>query len=262
MRLTIAALVIVGLPAMVAAQFRPTSFGAPFDVPLPLPPIGLPLPRLGLPLAPIGLPPVEVQPGIGRARLDGQRGIGRARPSHHVGDGRRQFVRRAGVPSIVYLVPAYGFDYFPPAQGGTAAPGYFPAPDHQETRPLIGILRLEVEPQAVLQVYVDGYYVGMPADFHGEMPLEAGPHRIEIRAPGYETVQLDVNIAADRSITYRGSLKPEGAPGPAVQTLPDAAPRTPTIFYHIPGCYAGNVPPKDAGLPATCDQSRATIFKP
>ena len=30
----------------------------------------------------------------------------------------------------------------------------------------------------------------------------------------------------------------------------------------IPGCYLGDVAPKDAGLPATCDQSRAVTFRP
>jgi hypothetical protein len=41
-----------------------------------------------------------------------------------------------------------------------------------------------------------------------------------------------------------------------VITMAWRAHRTPTTFYFIPGCYAGNVPPKDAGLPATCDQTR------
>jgi hypothetical protein len=31
-------------------------------------------------------------------------------------------------------------------------------------------------------------------------------------------------------------------------------------FYLIPGCYMGNVPPKEANLPATCDITRAVSF--
>jgi hypothetical protein len=116
------------------------------------------------------------------------------------------------------------------------------------------VLRLEVQPEAVLQLYVDGYYVGTPDDFNRELELEAGPHTIEIRAPEYETFQFDVNIAPYRLVTYRGSLKAANAPPP-----PGPAP---TTFYLIPECYVGNVPPKDAGLPATCDQSRVITFKP
>jgi hypothetical protein len=42
--------------------------------------------------------------------------------------------------------------------------------------------------------------------------------------------------------------------------VPDVAPpaaKAPATFYLIPGCYMGNVPPRDANLPATCDISRA-----
>lgn len=154
---------------------------------------------------------------------------------------------------------------------------------HRKQKPVTGSLRLDVEPRSVLQVYVDGYYFGTPDDLNGELELEAGPHKIEIRAPGYETLSFDVNIVRNRSITYRGVLRPvetglkPGATGftpqadsvqtglkPDVVTVTAAtaavAPPPPTTFYLIPGCYVGNVPPKDAGLPATCDQSRVVTF--
>src|SRR4029450_5784693 len=98
--------------------------------------------------------------------------------------------------------------------------------------------------------------VGTPSDLNGEVGLEAGSHMIEIRAPGYETLQFEVNIAPDSSITSRGSLNPASVlppQSPTVQT--DFAPHTPTTFYVIPGCYAGNVAPKEARLSANCDQS-------
>ena len=53
----------------------------------------------------------------------------------------------------------------------------------------MGRLVLEVEP-ADAQIFADGYYVGVPADFsaaRGGVPLEAGVHRIDVSAPGYET---------------------------------------------------------------------------
>ena len=74
-------------------------------------------------------------------------------------------------------------------------------------------------PGAVLELYVDGYYVETPANFNGEVALEAGPHVIEIRAPGYETLHLDVNITPDRLIPYRGSLTPASVPPPLDPTV-------------------------------------------
>jgi hypothetical protein len=69
---------------------------------------------------------------------------------------------------------------------------------------------LRVEP-ATAQVYVDGFYMGTVDDFNGsaqDANLEAGPHRIEIRAPGYETLTFDVKTEVNRTITYRGTLRP------------------------------------------------------
>ena len=33
-------------------------------------------------------------------------------------------------------------------------------------------------------------------------------YRIEIRKPGFETLQFDVQVQPDRTITYRGELRP------------------------------------------------------
>ena len=55
------------------------------------------------------------------------------------------------------------------------------------------------------QVYVDGYYVGEVDSFDGtfqRLAIEAGAHRVEIRADGFETVQFDVMVTpAKRSPT-------------------------------------------------------------
>jgi hypothetical protein len=123
-------------------------------------------------------------------------------------------------------------------------------------------LRLDVEPRGDQQVYVDGYYIGTPEDFGGEVELESGPHSVEIQAPGYETLQVFVNIAPGRSIAYRATLKAtdaKAAPDAAVQT--PVAPAAPMTGYFIPGCYIGNVPPQDAGLPASCDLDRVITIK-
>ena len=46
-------------------------------------------------------------------------------------------------------------------------------------------------------MYVDGSFAGIVADFDGafhHLMLTAGPHRIEIRAPGYQPIVFDVAI--------------------------------------------------------------------
>jgi hypothetical protein len=127
-----------------------------------------------------------------------------------------------------------------------------------EKEPATGQLFLEVTPGNA-HVFVDGYYVGTPDDVGATsrgVILEAGPHRIEINAPGYEPVNFDVMISPNRAITYRWVMKsPEPAPTP--QRSVPAKPRT---FYLIPGCYMGDVPPKDAKLPSTCDITRAITY--
>ena len=72
-----------------------------------------------------------------------------------------------------------------------------------------GSLHLKVKPHDA-SVYVDGYYVGIVDEFDGifqRLHIEAGPHRIEIRAPGYETMTLDVHVEPDHTTTYKGELK-------------------------------------------------------
>lgn len=70
-------------------------------------------------------------------------------------------------------------------------------------------VRLEVSPKEA-EVYIDGYYAGVVDDFDGifqRMHLESGPHRIEVRAPGYETLAFDVRITPEHTTTYQGELK-------------------------------------------------------
>jgi hypothetical protein len=273
MRFLSAAILVLGLPAAGAAQ---SSMSALAPLP-PLPPIGLPLPSITSPLAPIGLPlsTIGLPPHTG-TRPRGGHEPSRARERDHAPfDPRRNFRAQ---PTFVYMVPIYGWGIQQPvvvepvvvAPSIVAAPYASPAPAKDE-RPA-GVLRLELEAaEAALQLYVDGYFVGTPDEINRELMLEAGPHRIEIRAPGYETITFDVRIDAYRSITYRAALQRVAAePKPSIDPRAGpahAAPQlTPTVvpstFYFIPGCYIGNVPPEKVELPATCDMSRLIIRKP
>jgi hypothetical protein len=100
----------------------------------------------------------------------------------------------------------YGAGYYDPwwdgyggGYGGSAYGGY--AYD--------GSLRLKVKPREA-SVYVDGYFAGRVDDFDGvfqRLKTESGPHRVEIRLDGYETLAFEVRIQPDRTITYSGELK-------------------------------------------------------
>ena len=133
-------------------------------------------------------------------------------------------------------------------------------------QPSLARLILDVDPPTA-QVFADGSYIGIPEDFrleNGGAMLEPGPHRIDILARDYEPVSVDVNLTRGQSATFRHILMPivrttQPAPGDAVTALPVA--KQPSTFYLIPGCYIGNVPPKDANLPATCDIARAVSFQ-
>jgi hypothetical protein len=139
-------------------------------------------------------------------------------------------------------------------------PQYAEAPPPPEPEPIPveppvpGRLVLEVEP-ATAQIFADGYYVGAPDDFsavRGGRLIEAGVHRLEVSAAGYESTGIELRVTPGQLLTYRTSLK----------ALPPPVPVPPSTFYLIPGCYMGNIPPKDAHLPSSCDQSRVVTWRP
>jgi hypothetical protein len=54
----------------------------------------------------------------------------------------------------------------------------------------------------------------------------------------------------------------EPAPRPAEPEPPPFVPTGDRTLYVIPGCYVGNVPPKDVKLPAHCDLKKVTTYVP
>jgi hypothetical protein len=156
-------------------------------------------------------------------------------------------------PYAPYLPDAPVWLFYVPQPVGDTAPPPAPVPPPIEP-PAPGRLVLYVEP-ATAQVFADGYYIGVSDDFspaQGGAPIEAGVHRIDISAPGHEPAVVDLRITPGRLVTYRASLKP----------LPPPTAAAPTTFYLIPGCYMGNIPPKDVHLPDTCDQTLAVTWRP
>ena len=60
------------------------------------------------------------------------------------------------------------------------------------------------------QVYVDGQIAGVVDDFDSafqQLKLDAGPHRIELRHPGFESVSFDIRTEVDKKITYKAEMK-------------------------------------------------------
>ena len=217
------------IPAAVHGQSRAghavPSLPAPRD-PLPrftIPPRGGALPPVGLPLPPIGLqPPNQPEP-----------------PGRH------------GWRGGYYPYWPTAFFYAPPVY---LEPAPAPEPASEPIAEAPGKLFLDIQPGDA-QIFADGYYVGIAEDFgfqRGGGLIAAGAHRIDVSAPGYEPAAIDLRVTSGQSLTYKASLKALAAPA--------AIPRS--TFYLIPGCYMGNIPPKDAHLPPTCDQRQATTWQP
>jgi hypothetical protein len=103
----------------------------------------------------------------------------------------------------------YGGGYY----GGYYDPWYGAYPSYPQSGGSYsndeGALRLKIKPREA-EVYVDGYYVGIVDEFDGifqRLHIDSGPHRIEVRAPGFETLTFDVRISPDHSTTYQGEMK-------------------------------------------------------
>jgi hypothetical protein len=105
--------------------------------------------------------------------------------------------------------PAYGHGYpyyaYPPY--GYAPPYAYPYPPAGYD---FGGVRLALRPRDA-QVFVDGNYAGIVDDFDGtfqQLRLDQGGHKIEIRMPGFEDLELDVHVAPGRTLTIRENLRP------------------------------------------------------
>jgi hypothetical protein len=70
-----------------------------------------------------------------------------------------------------------------------------------------GTLRLDILPPTA-QVYVDGFYVGSVDTLNRGLTVSAGWHRLEFRAPGYQTPAVNVTIEPRRTVAYRLALRP------------------------------------------------------
>lgn len=113
----------------------------------------------------------------------------------------------------------YGLGYFsydPYLFGGITDPSYYGGSggssgggSYVQRYQGAGALRLKIKP-ADAQVYIDGYYVGVVDSFDGafqKLNVDAGPHRVELKADGYESTEFDVVVTPGDTITYKGDMK-------------------------------------------------------
>ena len=121
-----------------------------------------------------------------------------------------------------------------------------------------GYLRLLMQPDDAL-VFIDGAYVGTVADVRRTGgALDAGVHRVELRATGYQSKTFDVRITQGETTSYREDLEHDVASAPAA-AVRRAVPKT---FYVIPGCYAGDKMPSRENLPSGCDRAKLRAVPP
>jgi len=98
----------------------------------------------------------------------------------------------------------YGMTYWPSGGGVSYDDDYY-EDSYAETT---GSVRLRVNPDSA-RVYVDGALAGVAGEFGGlsdHLELPAGRHQIELRADGYRTETVEVEVEANRVRTARVKL--------------------------------------------------------
>jgi hypothetical protein len=115
----------------------------------------------------------------------------------------------AGATVILPSYPLFGFNGNVGFYAASSALfGYAGPIDSGAVNSPTGGLRLQIEP-ADAEVFLDGDYAGMVADFNGtfhHLNLAPGPHHVNVRALGYEPIAFDVIIQAHHTTRYRAAL--------------------------------------------------------
>lgn len=234
-----------GAGAPAPQQTHPTQRpSAPPAMPAPAPPRTV-APPIVFPMGPLtappagGLtPPVTFVPGTGTVP-----------PRDIFLNGRRNPYRNYGTSPLGGYGGYGSYVTEPNAASASAMP---PGPA------VVGFLRVSGTP-AEAQVLVDGYFVGTLGDIEAGRPLmiEAGPHRLELRAPGYQSTSVDIRLAANDTLTYRAMLDRVQPPAAPPRAAGSAAAST---MYLIPNCYLGNVPPRANRLSPGCDIKQVQVL--
>jgi hypothetical protein len=106
----------------------------------------------------------------------------------------------------------YGYSAYDPGSQPYPASGYPPPASGSvgvQADQNVGGVSLDITPTTA-SVVVDGTSVGTVAEFSStSMPLTLAPgrHHVEVRAPGYQTMEFDVEIVAGQVTPYRGEMQ-------------------------------------------------------
>ena len=254
-------------PRLAAAQQAPT--------PPPQPPPAAPMPQTAAPLPPT--PAALSVPDPFAGLRQGPRDLYRSPDGSDRFQHLSRYPAHPGYPAQLPVYPGayypfgYGFGYGTPYYETSMAETYRMAMaesylkrQRQSARDIArGGLALETIPGNA-QVFVDGYYMGLAEELDargGVVDLDAGAHRIELRAPGYETLAFSVRIEPNEIVRYRGRMDAVSTrPATAAAPTPPPPPAAAKSFYVIPGCYAGDKPPTTA-LPKGCDLKKLQTRK-
>jgi hypothetical protein len=234
--LAASAFAVAGAPGQQARQRHPTQDSAPASRPAGQGQRAMPRsqaqPRQESPRQAEPAPGAQAPEASGRQRYPNNSSIGRAvprtEPIQPPNSGRTYDVPGYYYPYAFtglglgyyyydpfwrgYLSPysygPYGYDGY---SGYSGYPGYDNsyAPAYTEPDEGDAAIHLKVKPNDA-SVYVDGYFVGTVDSYDGifqKLHLQSGPHRIEIREPGYQPLSFDVNLQPGQTITYKGDLQ-------------------------------------------------------
>ena len=133
-------------------------------------------------------------------------------------------------------LPAWERNRLPPWEGG-----HVPKPIDSDDRRFDNDRR---QRRAVIPVV---HYVPYP------VAVQQAPQVIVVQQPPAQVIVVEVPARERRE---------EAPPAPREPEPPPFVPSGDRTVYVIPGCYVGNVPPKDVKLPAHCDLKKLTTFNP
>jgi hypothetical protein len=173
------------------------------------------------------------------APRDGDRRVRDSRRNDHDRRSKVFYAVPYGIP-----VPYYDGAPYPSSPIVDPLP---PAEPRADERPL-GFLQLRVTPRTA-DVVVDGTLAGTVDDFGGRSArmLPAGPHRVDISAPGFDTLTVDVRVPENDTVTFTRDLDAAvDRPAPEAVTVPHKT------MYIVPMCYIGDRPPLLSDMPAGC----------
>ncbi len=109
------------------------------------------------------------------------------------------------------LAPLYGWGMYalPMSAYSSLWSDYYAGLSPSYIEPVTGSVKLKVKPRDA-EVYVDGTYYGKVDHYDGtfqHLDLKAGTHRVEIRALGYQTLDVELRVLPGKTVTYSGEMK-------------------------------------------------------